>query len=211
MKLSVLWHAENTVCRGPQCRMFSILLWDPWCWHWLCPSGRAQARFPPTRHDVPNLSGSNTKRPRRVVKSSRAAKLKLPQRPQRRPLYDAGADTSRKLLPSQRTLTPICVSTIRLSSVLLIVAFPSSLYGAVTLWPFTLRRIFWPRLIFTSPTCGGEKWFASLSGHPWRTDPAGRQSHNSLCLCLGGAYFISWLGYKLTFLKSFAISLRTSR
>jgi len=136
-----------------------MLLWDAWSWHCIWPSGRAQVFFPPTRHDVPNLSASITNRPRRVVKSSRAARLKLPQRPQTRPLYDAGTDTSRKLLPSHRTFTPMCVSMNRLSSVLFMKAFPSSLYGAVTLLPFTLIRIFWPRLIFKVPTYRKQKLF----------------------------------------------------
>ena len=182
MKLSVLWHAENTVCRGKQCRIFSMLLWEAWSWHCNCPSGRAQAFFPPTRHDVPKLSASNAVCPRRVVKSSRAARLKLPQRPHRRPLYDAGADTSRKLLPSHRTFTPMCVSMNRLSSVLFMTAFPSSLYGAVTLWPFTLTRIFWPKLIFKVPTYREQKLFEH------------RMSKQSLfCYCHG--YIKTWVWY----------------
>jgi hypothetical protein len=40
---------------------------------------------------------------------------------------------------------------------LLIEAFPSSLYGTVTFRPFTLTRIFWPRLIFKSPTYREQK------------------------------------------------------
>lgn len=79
--------------------------------------GRGHVFLALTTQDWPNFCASCFNRPPRDVKSSLVWELKLPQRPHNRPLYDEGTDTSRKLIPSQRTLIPMCVLTITLSVV----------------------------------------------------------------------------------------------
>lgn len=79
--------------------------------------GLTQFFLAPTSHDWPNGCGSCNNLPLRLVKSSFGRELKFPQRPHKCPRYEVGADTSRKLIPSQRTLIPICVLTIIPSTV----------------------------------------------------------------------------------------------